>query len=353
MNIYTDFRNEKIISSLAEKIQAYNGVPVRIMEVCGSHTDVVGKYGIRQILPETVKLVSGPGCPVCVTDTFFIDLSLELCRKENVIICSFGDLLKIKGTDGKMLGGDNVRVVLSPLECLDIAKENPDKEVVFLSVGFETTTPVTALCIQKAKKQNIENLSFFVSNKTMPGILEFLIENKTDVIGFLFPGHVVSAEGVSFYRDFCNRYGLKGAVCGFEPADILASISFILYEKENFANLYSRFVSEKGNEFSKGAVNEVFESCDTYLREIGIVKNAGLKIRDIYSFYDADRKFALGYSPKKVSKQKKCLCGEIMLGKKYPADCPFFGNRCTPNNAVGPCMVSEEGTCAAYFKYKL
>lgn len=353
MNIYEDFRNEELTEKLADKIQSYKGPDLKIMEVCGSHTDAIGKYGIRDILPKNVTLVSGPGCPVCVTDKKYMDTAIELCKRENVIICSFGDLIKVKGTGEKLVLGENVRVVLSPFECIKTAMDNPDREVVFLSVGFETTTPITALTIKKAYENNIKNLSFFVSNKTMPGILHFLMDMKTDVNAFLFPGHVATIEGCEFYRNFCYEYNIKGTVCGFEPADILASVAFIMYGEEKFKNLYTRFVKEKGNQMSKAAVNEVFEMCDTYLREIGTVKNAGLKIRNKYADFDVCHKFGIDYSPIDQPKEKHCLCGEILLGRKTPKDCPLFGKACRPNDAVGPCMVSEEGTCATYYKYKI
>ena len=350
MNIYKDFKNPEIIEKFVTKIRSYIGKPIRIMEVCGSHTDVIGKYGIRGILPENVTLISGPGCPVCVTDTLYMDKAIELSHNPNIILCSFGDLIKVKGTCGTL---KNAKVVLSPMECLDLAKSNPQKEIVFLSVGFETTTPITALTIKKAYDENIKNLSFFVSNKTMPNILKYLLSQKVEADAFLFPGHVATIEGYAFYERFCNENNLKGTVCGFEPVDILASITFILFEKENFKNLYGRFVSKEGNLLAKAQVNEIFEACDTYLREIGEVEGAGLKIREKYSHYDANTKFNLKYAPNFVTKDKTCLCGEIMLGRKSPLDCPLFGKTCTPESAYGPCMVSAEGSCASYYKYRI
>ncbi|MBQ7257381.1 MAG: hydrogenase formation protein HypD [Abditibacteriota bacterium] len=349
MNIYKDFKNPDIIEKLVRKIRTYKGKTIRIMEVCGSHTDAIGKYGIREILPKNVTFISGPGCPVCVTDTLYMDKAIELSYNPNIIICSFGDLIKVKGSQNTLKGA---KVVLSPMECLDMAKSNPQKEIVFLSVGFETTTPITALTLKKAYDENIKNISFFVSNKTMPNILRFLLSQKVEADAFLFPGHVATIEGYEFYERFCNENNLKGTVCGFEPVDILASISFILFEKDNFKNLYGRFVSKKGNEVAQALVCDIFEECDTYLREIGLVKGAGLKIRDKYSDYDANTKFNLKYDPKFVIKDKTCLCGEIMLGRKSPLDCPLFGNSCTPMKAFGPCMVSAEGSCASYYKYK-
>ena len=352
MNIYKDFKNPEITDKLIQKINTYKGPSIRIMEVCGSHTDAIGKYGIRNILPKNITLISGPGCPVCVTDTLFIDKSIELSNDPNIIVCSFGDLIKVKGFK-ESLDLNKVFVVLSPMECLEIAKNNSQKEVIFLSVGFETTTPITALTIKKAYEENINNISFFVSNKTMPNILKFLLSQKVMADAFLFPGHVAAVEGYAFYEKFCNENNIKGTVCGFEPLDILASISFILFEKDNFRNLYSRFVSKDGNVAAKSQVCDIFEECDTYLREIGPVKGAGLKIREKYSGYDANVKFNLKYTPLDVVKNNNCICGEIMLGKKIPCDCPLFGKACTPLNAKGPCMVSAEGSCASYYKYKL
>lgn len=350
MNIYKDFQNPEIIEKLVNKIQLYKGNPIKIMEVCGSHTNAIGKYGIRSILPENIKLISGPGCPVCVTDTLYMDIAIKLSKRDNFIVASFGDLIKVKGSKEKL---NNVRVVLSPFECLKIAKENPNKEVVFLSVGFETTTPITALTIKKAKELGINNLSFLVSNKTMPNILKYLMANKVDVNGFLFPGHVATITGCEFYRDFCHEYNLKGVITGFEPIDILGAIVYILYGKDNFKNLYTRFVSDKGNIESQNMVDEIFEENSAYLREIGLVEGAGLKIRKEFEIFDANVKFNLNYNPINIPKQKGCKCGEILLGKKSPIDCPFFGKQCTPNEAIGPCMVSEEGSCASFYKYFL
>ena len=349
MNIYNDFKNPEIIEKLVHKIRSYRGKPVKIMEVCGSHTDAIGKYGIRSVLPGNVTLISGPGCPVCVTDTLYMDKAIELSQNPNIIVCSFGDLIKVKGSQNTL---KNAKVVLSPPECLDMARNNPQKEIVFLSVGFETTTPITALTIKQAFEENIRNLSFFVSNKTMPNILKFLLSQNVEADAFLFPGHVATIEGYEFYERFCNENNLKGTVCGFEPVDILGGISFILFEKENFKNLYSRFVSKEGNREAKSLVCEIFEECDTYLREIGLVEGAGLKIREKYAKFDANSRFNLKYDPKDVKKQKTCLCGDIMLGRKSPFDCPLFGKGCTPENAFGPCMVSAEGSCASYYKYK-
>ena len=352
MNIYTDLDNQKIIDGLIHKINTYKGNPVSIMEVCGSHTDAIGKYSIREILPNNVRLVSGPGCPVCVTDTDYIDRAVLLSKKNNIILCSFGDLIKVRGSEEKLTAGNNVRIVLSPFECIEIARQHPEKEIVFLSIGFETTTPITALTVIKAKQMNIKNLSFFVSNKTMPDILKYLMNLKTDVQAFLFPGNVSVIEGCEFYRNFCNQYNIKGAITGFEPIDILSAIVFILYKTDLFVNLYKRFVTEKGNENSKTLVREIFSPCDTFLREIGVVKNAGLKLNEKYADLDANIRFDLNYNIPDIKKHKTCLCGEIMLGRKTPADCPLFGKNCTPLNAVGPCMVSEEGSCAAWYKYR-
>jgi len=372
VNIYSAFKNSEIAENLIKKISKYNGRDIKIMEVCGSHTNAIAKYGIKNILPKNIKLISGPGCPVCVTDGLFIETAVKMAYKENTIVCTFGDLMRVRANnvlgDSKYISleeakkdGCDVRVVISPLECLDICSENPTKEVVFISVGFETTTPIIALTIKKAQEKAVENFSTFVSNKTMPKILNFLLDNKIEIDAFLFPGHVCSIEGTEFYRDFCFKNNIYGVISGFEVLDILGAISFICdnIDTENkFENLYPRFVKDAGNVKAKEAVSEIFEACDTYLRGIGTVAGAGLKLKNKYDKYNALLRFNMDYDITSIDLNKSdtlknCLCGEILLGKALPCDCTFFGKICTPENAIGPCMVSGEGTCSAYYKYKI
>ncbi len=328
--------------------------PVNLMEVCGTHTMSIGRSGIRSIVPDKLKLLSGPGCPVCVTPSGYISASIELAEREEVLITTFGDMVRVPNSSGDTLGRfpkEKVRIVYSPLEAITIAMENPDKEVVFLGVGFETTAPVIAQTIKVAVENKLPNFTCLSANKIIPPALKALADNPLSKIdGFILPGHVSIILGKDSYTDL----GIRGVVSGFEPLDILTGIHMLLRQIRKgiveIENAYSRAVTDKGNELMQKVMNEVFEIVDTPWRGLGVIPATGLGIRKEYSDYDAEKKFKVKYPEE--NEPAGCRCGEILQGICIPTECPLFGNKCLPDNPVGPCMVSSEGACSAYYKYE-
>lgn len=357
-NFIDEFRDSDTAQKMADILAAYDGRAVRLMEVCGTHTMSISRYGIRGLMPEKIRLLSGPGCPVCVTPGFFIDSAIELSRESDVVIATFGDLMRVPGSCSSLLkekaeGGD-IRIVYSPLDCIKLAAEMPDKKLVFLSVGFETTTPVSALSILKASEMDINNFSVLSANKTMPEALKLLASDKElGIDGFIYPGHVSAVIGTALYEELAEKYGVPGVVAGFEPLDVLNGIiclaSIINDGKKVVENRYSRVVRSSGNPIAVEKMNEVFEPEDSVWRGIGCIPGSGLKIRDKYGRYDAWRVF--GIEPGRWEEPKGCMCGDVLKGKATPVECRLFGTKCTPENPVGACMVSSEGTCAAYHRY--
>ncbi len=353
------FRNPEIINAEIEMLKNYHGPSLSIMEVCGTHTMAVMRFGIRDLLPANIKLISGPGCPVCVTGTSYIDTACHLAMMPNIIIATFGDLIRVPGkstslTETRMHGAD-IRMVYSPLDCTELCENNPEKMIVFLAVGFETTIPVTALTVLKMREKNIENFVMLTAHKTMPAALNALADDKEIKIdGFILPGHVSAIIGTDFYNDFCARTGIPGAVTGFEPADILASILSITRhcsgEIAVVNNLYSRVVKKEGNKHAQAVVDEVYEPCDAVWRGIGNIPDSGLKLRGKYERFNAVKRFELPIFTD--DEDTPCRCGEVLRGKITPDNCPLFARQCNPDNPVGACMVSSEGACAAYYKYK-
>lgn len=358
MKFVKEFRNPKSIKKLIKEINELVQEEISIMEVCGTHTMAIFKSGIRELLPSKLKLISGPGCPVCVTPQSYIDTAIQLLKREDIIITTFGDMIKVPGKDSslrkeKALGRD-IRMVYSPLDSLKIAEENPDKEVVFLGVGFETTAPTIALSVKLAHKKNIKNYSVLQSIKTMPNTMKQLIlDDEVKINGFICPGHVSSVIGVKPFEFLAKDFNIPSVVAGFESGDIaiaLYKIIKMINEKEyNVKNVYGRLVNYEGNSKALEIIDEVFQKTDSNWRGLGTIKNTGLRLKSNYSLYDAEEKLNL----KMVDTQpnKECICGDILKGKKIPLDCKLFGKACNPINPIGACMVSEEGTCAAYYKY--
>ena len=357
-NYIDEFRDKAVIQKIVDCLNAYSGPNIKIMEVCGTHTMAISRYGLRTLLPKNIELLSGPGCPVCVTPTGYVDSATDLAENKNVIITTFGDMMRIPGNNSTLLHkkaqGCYVQMVYSPLNALDIAKANPEKEVVFLSVGFETTTPVIALSVSKAKEENIENFSILTANKTMPEAVKTLAGDKELALdGFIYPGHVSAIIGTDFFSYVAYNMEKAGVIAGFEPLDVLYSIQVLLKnitERKNvLENVYSRIVSKDGNIKAQQKMYEVFETVDAVWRGIGLIPGSGLGVNKAYEAFDAVKKFEL--KPKESPEPKGCACGEILKGKKRPYDCKLFKTKCTPENPVGACMVSSEGTCAAYYKY--
>ena len=353
-----EYRDSKLSKNLVEKIKRTSSRDIRLMEVCGTHTVSIFRSGIRTVLPPTISLLSGPGCPVCVTDQAEIDAFIELSRMEGVIITTFGDLMRVPGTTSSLqkqrAEGKDIRVVYSTFDALEIAKKNPDKKVVFLGVGFETTAPTIAAAIFSAEQMKVENFSVICAHKLVPPALEALMATENVMIdGFILPGHVSVIIGEKAYLPFYSHHQIPCVIAGFEPTDILQAIGMLVEQIENGAprleNAYARAVTYEGNTKAQEMLDKVFEPADACWRAIGVIPQSGLKIRENYEAHDAGKIFDI-----KVTGSldpKGCACGEILTGTKTPPECPLYKTVCTPIDPVGPCMVSTEGTCAAYYKY--
>jgi hydrogenase expression/formation protein HypD len=353
-----EYRDADIAKALIQKIKTASKRPVRLMEVCGTHTVSIFRSGIRSVLPETISLLSGPGCPVCVTDQQEIDAFIELARLDNVIVATFGDLMRVPGSYSSLqrerAEGHDIRVVYSTFDALEVAQKKPHKKVVFLGVGFETTAPTIAAAIQQADQMKIENFSVISAHKLVPPALETLMSlEDVQLDGFILPGHVSVIIGLNAYRPFFDRYQIPCVVAGFEPADILQAVSMLveMIETSNpgLENAYPRAVTEQGNTKAQKILQDIFEPADACWRGIGMIPQSGLKIRDEYAVHDAEKQFDIRVPEPKIP--PGCACGDILTGKKQPPDCKLYKKVCTPSDPVGPCMVSTEGTCAAYYRY--
>jgi len=331
---------------------------VRLMEVCGTQTVAIFKHGIRSLLPEGVHLLSGPGCPVCVTAVGDIEASIRLAERREVILATFGDMMRVPGQkrslgDAKADGGD-IRVVYSPLDALQIAEQEPARKVVFLATGFETTSPLVAATVSEAERRGIPNFFIQSVHKRVPPALEALLTDEAvKVDAFILPGHVTTVIGIAPYAFLAERYGRPGVVTGFEAADILAGILIILEQlaggTASISNEYSRVVHDEGNPRAVSILYEYFEPADADWRGIGILPGSGLVLKEAYGHRDALVHFGIRADPVEVP--SACQCGDVLKGIKIPTDCKLFGKACVPERPVGPCMVSTEGSCAAYFKY--
>jgi len=345
----------KLIAAIKNRAKVLG--PVRIMEVCGTHTMEIERLGIRQLLPKNVELISGPGCPVCVTPASYFDELAGLALEKNIRIVTFGDLFRVPGNRSSFAQakaqGAAVDIVTSPLAALAIAKKDPGQETVFAAVGFETTAPSTAAAVHEATSQNCANLSFFVAHRLVPPALEALLSDPgLRISAFLLPGHVSAIIGEAAYELLVERK-IPGVIAGFEPLDILAGIFTILdmlaENNPSVKNVYTRVVRREGNAAARKLIYETFEPCDAVWRGIGTLPLSGLRLRSCYAEYDAALKYGLKIDTDEIP--KGCSCGEVLKGLRRPDGCPLFGKSCTPDHPVGPCMVSSEGSCAAYYKY--
>lgn len=334
-------------------VTGYSGKPIRIMEVCGTHTHEIFALGIRSILPPSVHLISGPGCPVCVTPVSFIDEAVMLALEKHCIIATFGDLVRVPGSDMSLAQargqGAKIEVVYSPLDAVEYAIAHKESEVVFLSVGFETTTPGSCIAVRHAFNDGIQNFSILTANKTMDNAYPVLRDSAD---AFLYPGHVSVMTGTGIYKRLCID-GVSGVVAGFSAEEILDALAVIIGEvqkgKPFFKNCYTRVVSEEGNARAREIVAMTMDSCDAEWRGLGVIEGSGLRLKDKYAIYDARRKYSLPHIEGRPN--KACRCGEVLKGGIKPVDCPLFGKVCTPERPVGACMVSSEGSCAAFYKY--
>ncbi len=353
--------DSKYSKALLKKILFEDVGHLSFMEVCGTHTMAISRFGIRRALAGKVELLSGPGCPVCVTDDAEIDLAIRLAGEFKTTLCTFGDMMRVPGSSSSLLkekaGGSRVMVVYSPLDALKIAQQD-DRQIVFLAVGFETTAPSIAITIMRAKKEGLKNLSFISLNKVIPPALRFLCENRElNINGFILPGHVSAIIGAKPYEFIPTEFGIPCVISGFEQVDILTSLLMLMNQnkdgKPEVQDQYFRGVRREGNLKAQEMIREVFEPCDTRWRGIGDLASSGLKLRSKYKDFDAMKRFGISPSSGHLSRVKKaCRCGEVLIARIKPPQCPLFAVRCNPENPIGPCMVSTEGTCAAFYKYE-
>ena len=358
MKFITEFRNSALAQGLIADIRRKSKRKVRLMEFCGGHTVAIFKYGIRQALPPTIELVSGPGCPVCVTATADIDKAIALALVPGVIIASFGDMLRVPGSrsslqQARAVGAD-IRVVYSTLDALKIAQDNPAKSVVFIGVGFETTAPTIAASILQAHEQRIKNYRILSLHKLCPPVIKTILDaGEMKLDGLICPGHVSAVTGSNAWEFVAMDYGIPCVVAGFEPTDILQCVDMLVTQVEKreakVEIAYKRGVTPEGNLQAQKIMLRVFEPCPAKWRGMGEVPQSGLKLRQQFAAYDAEVAFDIKQDS--AIEPKGCICGEILRGVKTPADCRLFRKVCTPENPVGPCMVSSEGSCSAYFQY--
>ena len=349
------------VQRLLSAIEALGDRPMTLMEVCGTHTMAIARSGLKSLLPGNIRLLSGPGCPVCVTPAEVIDGVLELAMEKNVILTTYGDMLRVPGSNPgdsllrRRALGAQVEIVYSPVDAVTLAKENPGREVVFLGVGFETTAPGTAAAVQMAREQGVENFSLLSMLKTVEPALRALIAMEGfQVDGFLCPGHVASIIGEGGFRFLPEEYGLPGVIAGFAPEEILLAVYRLAKQltegQARLENAYPRAVRPEGNPLARSMLENCFEPRRDLWRGLGSIDNSGLALRPELASFDAEKKFGLTAAP--AAKPTACRCGDVICGRLGPEECPLFGRRCTPEDPVGPCMVSSEGACAAAYKYR-
>jgi len=353
-----EYRDADLSRNLIEKIRQVSKRPIRLMEVCGTHTVSIFRSGIRAVLPDHITLLSGPGCPVCVTAQREIDAFIELAKIEDVIVTTFGDLMRVPGTGSSLqkerAEGRDIRMVYSTMDALEIARKNPTRKVVFLGVGFETTAPTIAAAILAAQQMQCENFFVYSAHKLVPPALTALMASEAvQIDGFILPGHVSVIIGIEAYQPFFDQYRIPCVVAGFEPADLLQVIFKLTEQIESdapaLANGYGRAVTREGNVKAQQILKMVFDTTDVEWRGIGTIPQSGLKFKSEFADYDAEQVFTLDLP--ESEDPKGCACGEVLTGTKTPPECPLYKTVCTPADPVGPCMVSSEGTCAAYYRY--
>ncbi len=359
MKFIDEYRDADAAAGVARAIQEVTTRPWTIMEVCGGQTHAIVRFGIDELLPKRVTLVHGPGCPVCVTPIELIDAAVEIATRSDVIFCSFGDMLRVPGSARDLLAvkaaGGDVRIVYSPLDALALAKRRPEKQVVFFAVGFETTAPANAAAVYRASRDGVDNFSILVAHVLVPPAMSSILQSPDNrVQGFLAAGHVCAVMGYTEYEPLAKRFRVPIVVTGFEPLDILQGVYLCVKQLEDgraeVENQYARAVRREGNASAQAIVREVFEVTGRTWRGIGDIPSSGLAVRRRYARYDALHRFRV---PEPASsRETECIAGEILLGGKTPTDCPAFGARCTPERPLGAPMVSSEGACAAYYRYR-
>lgn len=357
MKYIDEFRDKELVLQLAEEMQRLSSKKLTFMEVCGGHTMALYKFGLPSLLPANIKLLSGPGCPVCVTDKKYIDQAIAYSRLEEVVITTFGDLIRVPGSRSTLAKerakGADIRTVYSSLEALEIVKEKPEKRVIFLGIGFETTAPTSAAAILEAAEKQIDNFYLFSAHKVMPPAMAALIDEGIAIDGYLCPGHVSTITGTSIYEPLVEQYGVSCVIAGFEPVDMMQGLYMLVKQREQNTPAveiqYSRAVKPEGNLKAQSMMEEVFQRRNDWWRGLGVLSESGLGIREAYQHYDAET--MLTVDVEETIEIQGCICGEILKGLKTPRDCQLFASVCTPSAPVGTCMVSSEGACAAYYRY--
>lgn len=357
MRFIDEYRDKDLVLKISEEIRKISTKPVSLMEVCGGHTMSIQRFGLPSLLPATIRLLSGPGCPVCVSSRRFLDQAIAYSRLPDVIITTYGDLIRVPGStstlDIEKARGADIRIVYSVMDSLEIARKNPDKKIVFLGIGFETTSPASAAAVLAAHHQNISNFHLFSSHKIMPPAMAALIDDGVKINGYIAPGHVSTITGTSIYQDIAEKYHLGCVIAGFEPVDLMESILMLVRQFENnqpkVEIQYRRAVRPEGNIRAREMLEEVFELRDDWWRGLGVLHASGMGIRGEFSSFDAEKMLTVVVEP--TREDKGCICGEVLKGLKNPKECKLFAKICTPQNPAGPCMVSNEGACHAFYRY--
>ncbi|MEI7661961.1 MAG: hydrogenase formation protein HypD [Bacteroidota bacterium] len=358
MKYIDEYRKKDLILAVSEELKKVSKKEITLMEVCGGHTMAIHRFGLHALLPPNIRLLSGPGCPVCVSSQHFLDTAIAYSKSPGVIITTYGDLIRVPGSASSLekekANGEDIRIVYSVLDSLVIAKQNPGRPVIFLGIGFETTAPATAAAIVQAKNENLRNFFVLSAHKVMPPVMKALMDEGVKINGFIAPGHVSAITGTEIYNDLAAVYGLGVVVSGFEPVDMMQAILMLARQfetgKPQVEIQYKRAVHPGGNKIALGLLNQVFEPKDDRWRGLGIIPASGLKIRSEYSAFDAEKVYPITVA--EPADPKGCICGSILRGLKTPNDCGLFAKKCTPSDPVGACMVSGEGTCATYYKYR-
>ncbi|MFC2133586.1 hydrogenase formation protein HypD [Bacteroidota bacterium] len=359
MKYIDEYRDADLVKKYIDEIHAVTKHEWTIMEICGGQTHVIMKYGIDQLLPKEINFLHGPGCPVCVTPLEMIDKAIVIASRDDVIFCSFGDMLRVPGSNKDLFTvkseGGQIRIIYSPLDAIKIAQENPDKKVVFFAIGFETTAPANAMAVKRAKDLGLKNFSVLVSHVLVPPAISVILDSPDNhVQGFVAAGHVCSVMGYNDYIPIAKKYNIPIVVSGFEPVDLLQGVLMLVKQLEagenRVENQYSRSVLPDGNIAAKKIMNEVFKVSDRKWRGIGTIPMSGFTLNDEFDYHDAEKVFA-DIADIKTEEPAECISGLILQGIKKPVDCEAFGKKCTPEHPLGATMVSSEGTCAAYYNY--
>ena len=358
MKYVGEYRKKELILAVSEELKKISTKEITLMEVCGGHTMAIHRFGLHSLLPPTIRLLSGPGCPVCVSSQHFLDTAIAYSKIPDTIITTYGDLIRVPGSASSLekekANGHDIRIVYSVLEAIEMAKNNPAKKIIFLGIGFETTAPATAAAIVEAKKAKLTNFFVLSAHKVMPPVMKALVEEGVKIDGFIAPGHVSAITGTEIYNDLAVVCRLGVVIAGFEPVDLMQAILMLVHQFESGSPKveiqYQRVVHREGNKIAQGLLDQVFEPGDDRWRGLGMIPLSGLKIRSEFSSFDAEKHFTV-IVPEPAD-PKGCICGSILRGLKTPIDCRLFATACTPTDPVGACMVSGEGTCATYYKYR-